>query len=220
VHVHCNACTDRELSMLTAAGATASVTPETELQMGMGRPVTGRARACGLCAGLGCDIVSNNSGDLFAQMRLALAAQRGFDNDRELAEGRMPEAMGLTARGVLEMATIDGARAMGLDDEIGSLTPGKKADLIVLRARPPAGPPVNDPVAAVVLQGNPLVDGRVVKRDGALTGVDQSRVSAQLSDSRADLLAELDSRGGLLPPAPEGFTEAIIGAMLENVQAA
>ncbi|HEY8867212.1 MAG TPA: amidohydrolase family protein [Solirubrobacteraceae bacterium] len=226
VHVHCNACTDRELSMLATAGATASVTPETELQMGMGRPVTGRARACGLCAGLGCDIVSNNSGDLFAQMRLALAAQRGFDNDRELAEGRMPEVMRLTARDVLEMATIEGARAMGLDGEIGSLTPGKAADLIVLRAKLPAGQPVNDPVAAVVLQGNPrdvetvLVGGRVVKRDGALAGVDESRVSAQLSDSREHLLAELDSRGGLLPPAPEGFTEAIIGAMRQNAQVA
>lgn len=222
VHVHCNACSDRELALLADAGATASVTPETELQMGMGRPVTGRARACGLCAALGCDIVSNHSGDMFTQMRLALAAQRGFDNDRELGQGQMPEALALSARDVLAMATIDGARAMGLDGTLGTLKPGKAADLIVLRPRSMSGMPVNDPVAAVVLQGNPrdvdtvLVAGRVVKRDGALAGVDTARVAASVSQSRAHLFGELDARGGLLPPAPEGFTDAIIGAMREN----
>ena len=76
VHVHCNACSNRELDLLADAGASVSLTPETELQMGMGFPIFARALERGLAPSLGCDIVSNNRGDLFTQMRLGLQAER------------------------------------------------------------------------------------------------------------------------------------------------
>ena len=103
------------------------------MQMGMGFPITGRALACGLRPGLGCDIVSLGSGDLFTQMRLALQMQRALDNDGILRGGELPDAASPAAREALELATIDGAAAMGLDSEVGSLTPGKLADLILIR---------------------------------------------------------------------------------------
>ena len=85
VHVHCNACSGRELDLLADAGASVSVTPETELQMGMGFPVTRRLLERGMTPSLGCDIVSNNRGDLFSQMRIGLACERARANEAELA---------------------------------------------------------------------------------------------------------------------------------------
>ena len=92
VHVHCNACTDSELDLLAGAGASVSLTPETELQMGMGFPIFARALARGLAPSLGCDIVSNNRGDLFAQMRLGLQAERARANQPTLDSLAMPES--------------------------------------------------------------------------------------------------------------------------------
>ena len=145
------------------------------MQMGMGFPITGRALACGLRPGLGCDIVSLGSGDIFTQMRLALQMQRALDNERRTASGR--DARGAAprrARDALELATRSTARtAIGLGSEVGSLTPGKAADLILIRTDGLNFAPWNDPVAAVVLHASArdvdtvLVGGRVVKRDGA-----------------------------------------------------
>lgn len=223
LHVHCNACTQRELELIAGSGGSISVTPETELQMGMGWPVTGRALGCGLRPSLGCDIVSNNSGDLFAQMRMALQTQRGMDNDRELRERRMPEALTLSTRDALGWATIDGARAVGLDSEIGSLTPGKAADIVLLRADALTMAPVQDAATAVVLQASRadvetvLVDGRLRVRDGRLVDADPAGATRSLEDSRRHVLAALESRGGLLPPPPEGFLDAIVAASLGNI---
>jgi cytosine/adenosine deaminase-related metal-dependent hydrolase len=222
VHVHCNACTERELQLLAGAGCSISVTPETELQMGMGWPVTGRALACGLRPSLGCDIVSNNSGDLFAQMRMAVQVQRALDNDGALREQRMPERLSVSARDALSWATIEGARALGLDAHLGSLTPGKAADLIVVRADRLSMAPVHDPVAAIVLQAGPadveavLVEGRFRKRSGRLEA-DASAATAAVDGSAGHLRDALDARGGLLPPAPDGFLDAVVANSLANV---
>ena len=95
VHVHCNACRQNELQLLADAGAAVSITPETELQMGMGFPITGKALAHGLRFGFGCDIVSNQSGDLLTQMRLALQVQRALDNHITVESGGMAEHLEL-----------------------------------------------------------------------------------------------------------------------------
>ena len=115
VHVHCNACSNRELDLLADAGASVSLTPETELQMGMGFPIFARAMERGLRPTLGCDIVSNNSGDLFAQMRLGLQAERARANQAALDGHEMPEELTLGVRDVLRFATLGGAEALGLD---------------------------------------------------------------------------------------------------------
>ena len=139
---------------------------------------------------LGIDIASNFSGDMFAQMRLLLQSERGFENEKL---ERPPRGLGLRSRDVLELATIGGARAAGLDGVTGSITPGKQADLVVTRTDSPHMAAVADPVAALVLYAaasdvdTVLVGGQAAKRDGRLVGVDWPQISDRLRRSGAQL---------------------------------
>jgi 5-methylthioadenosine/S-adenosylhomocysteine deaminase len=226
VHVHCNACSDRELDLLADAGASVSLTPETELQMGMGFPIFDRALARGITPSLGCDIVSNNRGDLFAQMRLGLQAERARANQHELDGLAMPEGLTLGVRDVLRFATLGGAEALGMESQVGSIEPGKVADLVLLRADGIHMTPLNDPVAAVVLHAGPadvdtvLVGGEVVKESGRLANGRTGAATALVQSSRERIVAALEPRGGLLPPAPEGWFEATTQAIERNLAGA
>ncbi len=223
VHVHCNACSDRELDLLAGAGASVSVTPETELQMGMGFPVTARLLDRGMTPSLGCDIVSNNRGDLFGQMRLGLQCERARANQPSLEANTMPQALTLTAAQMLHFATLGGARAMGLDGEVGSIEVGKAADLVLLRGDGLNFAPRAEPVAQTVLQCGPgdvdtvLVAGEVIKRDGRLDQDVAARAHGLAAASRERVFAAAAGRGGLLPEAPDGWFEGVIAAMEQNL---
>jgi 5-methylthioadenosine/S-adenosylhomocysteine deaminase len=225
VHVHCNACTDEELALIAASGAAVSVTPETELQMGMGFPITGRALARGLKVGFGCDIVSCQSGDVLSQMRLALQTQRALENHVTVERGQLPQQLSFTARKALELATIGGAEALGLDSEIGSVTPGKAADLIAFDTAGLNFAPRNDPVAAVVLHANSgdvdtvIVGGRVLKREGELLGEGRALARRLIERSRDYIMDRAERSGGLLLELPEGWFEGVRRAALANVAA-
>jgi 5-methylthioadenosine/S-adenosylhomocysteine deaminase len=223
VHVHCNACSGRELDLLADAGASVSVTPETELQMGMGFPVTGRLLERGMTPSLGCDIVSNNRGDLFSQMRIGLACERARANEAELRARVMPEKLTLSAAEMLHFATLGGAKALGLDSEIGSIEPGKAADLVLLRADGLGFAPTNDPIAQIVMQAGinevdgVLVAGRPVKLDGELTGSVWPRADMLAGESRDRIIAAVQPRGGFLPPAPDGWFDATLDLFEANL---
>jgi cytosine/adenosine deaminase-related metal-dependent hydrolase len=180
--VHGNGISDEELRMLADAGSSLSISPDVELKMGFGSPLTGRALAAGLRPTLSIDDVPSVGGDMFSTMRTAFAVQRGLDG-------------GLRSRDLLEFATVDAARSCGLDARTGSITPGKDADVILLRADDLTVFPVTDPVATVVSAGHPglvdtvLVAGRVVKRDGVLVGVDVAALRTRLVESRNRLAA-------------------------------
>ena len=134
VHVHCNACSNRELDLLADAGASVSLTPETELQMGMGFPIFARALERGLAPSLGCDIVSNNRGDLFAQMRLGPAGGAGAGQPGDARRPR--HAAGADARRAGRAAVRDARRGGGARPRArcaARSSPGKAADLLVLR---------------------------------------------------------------------------------------
>jgi 5-methylthioadenosine/S-adenosylhomocysteine deaminase len=222
VHVHCNACSDAELALIADAGAAVSVTPETELQMGMGFPITGRALANGIKCGLGCDIVSLEAGDVLTQARIALQAQRALDNQALIERGDVVDRLALSARDALELATIGGASALGLDAEIGTLTPGKAADLIAFETDGLNQAPRGDPVSAVLLHARAsdvdtvIVGGRVVKRDGHLCA-DTSAARALIEASRDRVVGAAEARGGLLLDLPEGWFEGVLAAVTENV---
>jgi cytosine/adenosine deaminase-related metal-dependent hydrolase len=223
VHVHCNACTDAGLRLLADAGAAVSITPETEMQMGMGHPITGRARALGLRAGFGCDIVSLGSGDLFTQMRMGLQMQRALDNDVSIGAGEIPMEVRFGAHEALAIATRDGAEAMGLGELTGTLAPGKQADVVCIRTDGLNFAPAPDPVAAVVLHGGRadvdtvLVGGRVVKQGGRLIEADVSRARRLAEESRERLMAGARERGGLLLDLPEGWVDGVREAVLANL---
>jgi cytosine/adenosine deaminase-related metal-dependent hydrolase len=184
--VHGSSLTDDELDAAARAGAGISATPETELQMGMGHPVTARALSRGVPISLGIDIVSNYAGDMFAQMRLQLQAERGAVHAGRTAP---PRDVGLRTRQVLELATRGGARVAGLGRLVGSLTPGRQADVVLTRTDGVHMVPAVDPVAALVLYANAadvdtvLVGGRVVKRGGRLVGIDWPGLAARLTRS-------------------------------------
>ncbi|WP_327592713.1 amidohydrolase family protein [Streptomyces chartreusis] len=183
--VHGNALSDDELRMLADAGSSISISPDVELKMGFGWPMTGRALAAGLRPTLSIDDVPSAGGDMFSTMRTAFAVQRGLDG-------------GLRSRDLLAFTTIDAATSCGLASRTGSITPGKDADIILLRTDDLTVFPVNDPAATVVSAGHPglvdtvLVAGRVVKRDGALVDVDLTTLRARLLASRDRIAAAAD----------------------------
>lgn len=165
-----------ELLAMREHGVSLSVTPETEMQMAMGPPIAFRAHAAHSCAvGLGCDVACNNPIDMFQQMRLLLQAQR--DRDHVTCDG-VPTTMSRTCAEVLRLATMGGAECIGLKDVVGSISVGKRADLVLTRCTSMRLTPVHDPVRALVLYANAsdvdtvMVDGVLVKRGGQLTNVD------------------------------------------------
>jgi 5-methylthioadenosine/S-adenosylhomocysteine deaminase len=197
-YIHCTDSTDEELDLIAETGGTASVAPYVEMLMGHGPPPTGRLVDRGVRPSLSVDVVSSVPGEMFTQMRTALV------HERILAHTDTPDdafAPALTHRDVLEFATIEGARACALEDKVGSLSPGKQADILLLQARAINTAPLFDPVATIVTFADTsnvdsvFVAGQAVKRNGRLVDVDLDKIFGKLDESRNHIL----TGGGLLP---------------------
>lgn len=197
-YVHCNSLADEELRMIADSGGTVSISPEVEMHMGHGYPATGRLLACGLRPSLSVDVVTGVGGDLFGNMRVCLAAERARANEQALDNDTVLDELDPTTADVLEFATIEGARAAGLESRTGSLTPGKDADIVLLRCNRPNLIPLNNPNATTVLAATPanvdtvLVAGRIVKRHGELVDVDLKRIRSHAESARDRLFSRLD----------------------------
>ncbi|GAA5615090.1 amidohydrolase [Streptomyces platensis] len=170
LYVHGNSLPDSELRLIAESGGAVAITPAIEASMRFGAPMAGRLRRAGIPTGLGADAVTSAPGDMFSQMRAALMSSH-FDGNGD-GEADAPT---VKAADVLRMATAEGAAALGLADEVGSLGIGKRADLVLLRADAlNLAPVAHDPIGAVVTAAHPgnidtvLVDGRPVKRHGQL----------------------------------------------------
>ena len=173
--VHGNSLSDRELKTLVDAGASFSVTPEGEMTQGHGFTITGRLRALAAGPSLGVDLESAMSGDMFTVMRMAMGFQRALDNAESRARhGKLPDTSTVPAREALEWGTLRGARALRMDGRIGTLAPGKQADIVLLRATDLNMWPVHDPVRSIVTQASianvdsVMIAGRWKKRHGRL----------------------------------------------------
>ena len=182
---HCIWVDEREQELLAERDVKVLHCPGSNLKLGSGiAPVT-EMRAKGISVSLGADgAACNNRLDMFEEMRLAATLQ---------AVRHHPGA--LTARDALWMATREGARALGLDHEIGSLEPGKRADLIVVeRDRPHLAPDV-DPWSTLVYAARgtdvrlTMVDGEILVRDFGLTGLDGAEIAADARHAAAELAA-------------------------------
>jgi cytosine/adenosine deaminase-related metal-dependent hydrolase len=190
---HCCGSEDDELAMAAAAGAVVAACPVVELLMGMGQPPLGRLRDAGLPIAVGADSVVSASGDLFEEARVGLIAERSLQTRRLNASGvspDRPEQLGMTSREALESITIGAARASFLGDRVGSLTPGKRADVILLRASDSnlaARSGVLETVVGHAHGANVdtvIVDGRVVRRGGAFVDLDEASVRRELEAAR------------------------------------
>ncbi|KAF7364155.1 Metallo-dependent hydrolase [Mycena sanguinolenta] len=176
---HANGALPEDAVQLAAANAHISATPETELQMGLGAPVCFRPDLHDISS-LGVDCHTNNSGDMMSQMRLALQSARGTHNESFLDTGKIPRRISNTVEEAYNLGTIKGARAVGMEAEIGSIAVGKLADLVIFDGESPAMvcAAEHDPVAAIVLHASVrdidtvIVDGRIRKAGGKLTTVE------------------------------------------------
>src|SRR5215213_1902840 len=191
--IHCCYFSEHEWQRVADTGGTISIAAQVELQMGHGWPPVNKSIQFGLRPSLSIDVVTTVPGDMFTQMRAAFGAERARVNAVAWeANVTVPETM-LTARQVLETATINGAYVAGLEDRTGSLTPGKRADIVVLDATAINMTPIHDPVAAVVLMADVsnvehvLVDGEFRKRDFRLTG-DLAKAQTEVQNSRDRLV--------------------------------
>lgn len=208
-YIHCSSLDDDEFPMIADSGGSASVAAEVEMHMGHGFPPVGRLLAAGVRPSLSIDVCTGIGGDMFGAMRTTLAIQRALENAQHLAAGTAPERLDVTARDMLEFATIEGARALGLDSKIGTLTPGKQADIVVLRGDRLNLYPLNHPTAAVALAANTsnvetvFVAGRAVKRGGELVDVNLDHVRGAALESRDYLLKHAEGAriGGDWVPA-------------------
>ena len=169
--------------------------PKSNAKLGNGIAPLGLLRECYPAGeariGLGSDsVASNNTMDLFEEMRFAVLAQR--------ARGRKITAM--SARQAVEMATIGGARALGMSEKIGTLTPGKQADVIAVRLDGIAALPAHDPYSALVYSADArdvemaMIAGQPLYDRGGFTAVD-------LAPHRDRLLAAASKIRSWSPPA-------------------
>lgn len=198
VFTHCNHFSPEDFQMVAEIGAGVCSTPDTELGMGLGFPVQQRALAAKVNAVFGVDICSNIAGDILSQVRLALQSQRWAN---VAPTGQLPKTMSVKARDYVHMITQGGANAIGMGREIGSLTPGKRADLVLVRTDGINMVPAHDPIGALVFYANPsdidtvLIAGRLVKKDGVLQGIDWPSLRARLTESRR----RIDARFSQVP---------------------
>lgn len=192
--VHGWSLTDKELQYMVETGAGLSATPETELQMGMGFPAMQRFADAGGRPGIGIDIVSNQSADMFTQMRLGLQSMRGLANEKLAERHLFPESLTVTTAQILRHATIDGAHALGLADEVGSLSVSKRGDVVLIRKNDINMAPANNATAAVVHYANVgnidtvIAGGVVRKQGGQLVGHNVPEIVARLLESTAGVL--------------------------------
>ena len=188
-YIHCTTLNDDEIQMIVDTGGTVTLSSPVEMMMGHGMVPTQKFLDRGLRPSLSIDVETNVPNDMFTQMRSVISLQHALLFEKKLAgEANVPTP--LTTRDLLEFATIEGARANGLADKTGSLTPGKEADVIMLRTDKPNIFPVNDPIGAVVWGmdtsnvDSVFVAGKALKRNGQLLGVDLNRIQKMAYEAR------------------------------------
>jgi cytosine/adenosine deaminase-related metal-dependent hydrolase len=202
-YIHCTTLSDDELKYIVDTGGTFSIATAVEMQMRHGMPPLDRILRLGARPSLSVDVETNVSGDMFGQMRAAFQCQRALVNQRALYGGSFEGENLLTVKDVLEFATIEGARVVGLSNKTGSLTPGKEADIIMLRTDRLNVFPVNDPVGAVVTAmdtsnvDSVFIAGQAMKRNGQMLNVDLDRARRLAAASR-DYVVE---KAGFTMPA-------------------
>jgi len=189
IFIHMTGMTDLAWQAAADAGSHVSLAVPIEMSMRHGMPPIQKALDLGMQPSLSSDVECTMTADPFTQMRSAMTLQRAFVNERALAgEENLPPL--LTSRDVIRFATLEGAKGLKLDGKVGTLTPGKEADIILLDATAINVAPLNHvPGAVVTLMDRSNVDtvmvaGKVRKWQGALLDVDIARLRGDLEASR------------------------------------
>lgn len=200
--VHGNDLPDDLLDRMVDLGVSFSVTPENEMIQGHGFPITGRLLKRGVRPTIGIDLESILAGDLFSAARIALSMQRSLDNaESRKTSGTIPATTTIPVREALRWITTEGARMLGREHQIGSLTPGKFADLVIINASDLNLFPVHDPVATVVMQTSlanieaVMIGGAWKKRNGRLSVEGLETKKELLAQSGRRLVQDIERQG-------------------------
>jgi 5-methylthioadenosine/S-adenosylhomocysteine deaminase len=209
VYIHFTNATDAQMRRVKETGGWLSIACPIEMTMRHGMPPIQQALDAGIRPSLSSDVETTMAADMFTQMRSAFTLQRALINERSIkGEKDLPPL--LTARDLVELATLQGARADGLERKVGTLTPGKEADIVTLRTDTPNTLPFNSAYGAIVTAMDTsnvdtvMIAGKVLKRGGKLVGVDLASVARQAAASRDWLVDKL------------GWPRSVIGQTLSG----
>nr|BFE76795.1 amidohydrolase family protein [Actinoplanes digitatis] len=213
VYVHSATLNHDSYHRIAATGGSVSVATESEQSAGQGYPPTWILRDHDIPVSLSMDTSVWWSGDLFSAMRTTLGADRSREHMEAHGRGETVTQLHLRAEQVVDWATRGGSRALGLDGVVGSLEPGKKADVVLLKNDDsPVMFPILHPYGHVAFQAQRgdvdtvLVNGRIVKRDHKLVGVDLAAARAQVGRTIEYLRGEMGEEAwarGMNPEIPE-----------------
>jgi 5-methylthioadenosine/S-adenosylhomocysteine deaminase len=184
---HCVHLSNEEIKTLKTTGTNVVHCPSSNLKLGSGiAPIVTLLKE-GISVSLGADgAACNNRLDMFTEMRTATLLQKALHGPEVIPASR-----------ALRMATIDGARTMGLDSEIGSIEVGKRADVAVVRLDRLHTMPVTDVISALVYSAGPddvdtvIIDGELVMRARTLLRVDEREIIENARVERENLTADL-----------------------------
>jgi len=206
---HCGALPEKTWQIFVDTGANINVCPRSDAQYALGEGLCALQAAWnhGIKPGFSVDNETSYSTDMFMEMRVAFYLQRAIAQNRRFSGDPNPPKP-LMVRDVLFCATIGGAHCAGLDDKIGSLAPGKEADLIVIRADDINLYPSNNAVGTVVQAAERsnidtvIIGGRLRKYRGNVVDLDIRRMKAMVDESRSHLFAAVGYR-------PDVFAELL-----------
>lgn len=213
IFVHAATLSADSYHRIAATGGSVSVSTESEQSAGQGYPPTWVLRTHDIPVSLSMDTSVWWSGDLFSAMRATLGADRCREHLEAHAKGDTVTHCKLRAEQVVDWATRGGARALGRDSSLGSLQPGKKADIVLIKnEHSPVSFPVLHPYGHVAFQAQRgdvhtvLVDGRVVKHEHRLVGVDLAAARREVESTVEYLRSALGEEAwqqGMNPDIPE-----------------
>ena len=217
VYVHAATLTNDSYNRIAATGGSVSVSTESEQSAGQGYPPTWQLRKHGIPVSLSMDTSVWWSGDLFSAMRATLSADRSREHMEAHAKQETVTNHHLRAEHVVDYATRGGAKALGKDSSLGALTPGRQADVVLIKNdASPVMFPILNPYGHIVYQAGRgdvhtvMVGGRLVKKDGRLVGTDLAAARAKISNTVEYLRGRLGEEAwanGMNPqiPASEMF---------------
>ncbi len=188
---HCTRVPEETWKRLAKAGANVTVNPRSDALFGFDDEGFAYQQAIdhGLAPALGIDLDTAFGSDMFGEMHALFGQQRSAMRYRRF-RGEANVATPISVEAVLKAATVNGARAAGLENEIGTLTPGKQADVIMVRTHGVAVFPVTNAIGTIVQAversdvDTVMVAGEIRKRAGKLVGVDVARLTADVAASR------------------------------------
>ncbi|MER7180436.1 amidohydrolase family protein [Streptomyces hyaluromycini] len=192
--IHSTGLTPEAWKAMGGSGTTVALAPTSDAQIGLETaiPAVDEALSVGIRPGLSIDVEVALASDMFTQMRALHAIQRMRAVNAAYGTDRQPSR--ITTHDVLDFATLQGARTNGLAGVTGSLTPGKKADLLVIRAEDLNNMPLNDPIGTIVLGSDArnisavLINGEPRKWDGQVLDVDLAALRGEVHASREYVL--------------------------------